>query len=102
MLHIENIDLYSVRFGNGYGGGYASRTLPKNLEARTDVGNPDNDSRIWIWHKENNECVVNNAEVENIFLDGTTYASAELFAAAFNALMQDGTEYVITTTTTTA
>lgn len=100
MLYIENIDGYSVRFGNGYGGGDASKVYPKTLQARSDVANPDNDSRIWIWHTENDECVANDINVDDVLLNNTSYATAELFVAAFNALMQDDTPFTTTTTTT--
>ena len=101
MLYIENIDGYSVRFGNGYGGGEFSKVYPKTLQARSDVANPDNDSRVWIWHTENDECVANNIDVADVLLNNTSYATAELFVVAFNALMQDDTPFTTTTTTST-
>lgn len=97
MLHIENIDGNSVRFGNGYGGGTKSMVLPKTLEARSAIG-----GRVWISKTEGSEeTVLNNKLVSEISIDGTTYSTDEDFVVAFNALMADDTPYVITTTTTT-
>ena len=36
MLYIEVLDKYSVRFGNGVGGGTHSKVYPKTLQARCD------------------------------------------------------------------
>lgn len=97
MLHIENIDLYSIRFGSGYGGGDHSKVYPKSLEARKDEK-----ERIWIWHTENNEAVLNVTPVGDVLLNNVAHATAEAFVVAFNALMADATPFVTTTTTTIA
>jgi hypothetical protein len=94
MLHIENIDAYSIRFGSHYGGGTHSKVLPKTLEARRDEID-----RIWISHTDRSESVLNCAEVSNITLDGVVYTTGEEFVVAFNALMASSTPYTTTTTT---
>ena len=96
MLYIENIDGNSVRFGNGYGGGEFNKVYPKTMEARKDEID-----RIWIWHTENNEAMMNVGQVSESSINGVTYGTAEEFVVAFNNLMKDDTPFVITTTTTT-
>jgi len=82
MLHIENIDAYSIRFGDGYGGGANNNVYPKTLEARKDEID-----RIWISRTDIDGNVLDCAVYSNITLDGTIYGSATLFVVAFNALM---------------
>ena len=94
MLHIENIDEYSVRFGDGYGGGTYTKVFHKNLEARKDE-----EDLIWIWHKENNECILNAKSVDEITLNGTVYGTAEAFVVAFQNMIYSTTAYTTTTTT---
>lgn len=95
MLHIENIDEHSIKFGNGYGGGTHYKVLSKTMVARKDEKD-----LIWIWHTQNNEALLNAASVDEITLDGTVYATAELFVVAFNAVMASDVAFVTTTTTT--
>lgn len=97
MLHIENIDAYSIRIGDGYGGGTYFKVLPKSLEARKAA-----DGRVWISHTEKKETIVNNEPVSEITLDGVVYGTGEEFVVAFNEVIASSTEYAITTTTTTA
>jgi len=94
MLHIENIDAYSVRFGDAYGGGTYTKILPKNLEASKDELD-----RINIWNIDKEEQVLHHYAVADIILNGTVYATAALFVAAFNAGMASSTAYTTTTTT---
>ena len=94
MLHIENIDLYSVRFGNGYGGGTYPVVYAKTLEARKDE-----EDRIWIWHTQNNEAVLNVASVSDVLLNNVAYGTAEAFVVAFNAMMVSDVAFTTTTTT---
>lgn len=81
MLYIENIDYNNLRLGNAAGGGTYTKTLPKTLQARKDELN-----RIYIWHEERNEQVVQLAKVSELSLDGTVYSTAEAFVVAFNNL----------------
>ena len=94
MLHIENIDAYSIRFGSHYGGGTHSKILPKTLQARRDEID-----RVWISHTDKTESVLNCTEVSNITLDGTVYSTGQEFVVAFNALMASSTAFTTTTTT---
>ncbi len=94
MLHIENIDAYSVRFGDAYGGGTYTKVLPKTLEASKDEIN-----RINIYHTDKEEQLLHHYDVSDIRLNGTTYATAALFVAAFNAAMDSETAFTTTTTT---
>ena len=99
MLYIENIDLYSVRFRSVLGGDTYSKVLPKSLEARSDTDDP---SRVWIWHTENNECVLNDKLPTEITLNGTIHSTAEAFVVAFNTMIASSVAYTTTTTTTTS
>ena len=94
MLHIENIDAYSVRFGDAYGGGTYTKILNKNLEASKDEVD-----RINIWNIDKSEQVLHHYPVADITLNGTVYATASLFVVAFNASMASSTAYTTTTTT---
>jgi len=81
MLYIENIDDNSIRFGSAVGGGTYNKVYPKTLQARKDEID-----RIWIWHTQNNETVLDCYLVSNISLEGTVYSTAEAFVKAFNNL----------------
>ena len=95
MLHIENIDAYSIKFGDAYGGGTYFKVLPKTLEASKDEIN-----RIYIYDINKEVEVLGLYEVANITLDGTVHSTASDFVVAFNALMASATAYTTTTTTT--
>ena len=94
MLHIENIDAYSVRFGSAYGGGTYFKILPKNMEAEKDELD-----RINIWHSDKKEQILHHYIVSDITLNGTVYGSAAAFVVAFNAMIASSTAYTTTTTT---
>lgn len=82
MLYIEKIDDNSIRFGNAVGGGTYPKVWPITLQAMTDET-----GRVWIFETNNEQTVLNNYDVDNINLEGSTYATGALFAAAFNNLV---------------
>lgn len=78
MLYIDKL-ANSFRFGDEAAGAGINAYYPVSLQARGDeIG------RVWISHKQNNECVHNCGEVSKITLDGVVHPDAEAFVNAFN------------------
>ena len=87
MLHIENIDDNSIRFGNAIGGGTYPSVYPKTLLAKTDTQDPE---RVWITDRESKAGLLSGRDVSTINLNGTVYLTAMLFVIAFNNLVSAG------------
>jgi hypothetical protein len=91
MLYIIDIDNHS--FATSSNAVDPQSVYPKLFYA-TSVNNyedPDN-PLVTIKHKEDGSSLVNSYPILEITLDGTAYTDKEDFVAAFNALMNSGSE----------
>ncbi len=81
MIYIDEIDDYTIRFGNDVGGGDYFKSVRKPIHAYKDELN-----RINIWDVATQTQIIHHEDHTNIALDGTVHASAEAFVVAFNQI----------------
>ena len=106
MLYIIDIDSYSFGVsGAGIEIADIESVYPKLYYAKSiDAVGDAEDGLVSIRHKEEDSNLVSLAKPEDITLDGVVYDTANNFAIAFNAFIQNATPATTTTvapTTTT-